>query len=62
MRGEIEVYYGEELIHKESNLIMDGASELLADIMSISPSVSALAVENLDVATSARSSMLLIIG
>jgi len=53
MRGEIEVYYGEELIHKESNLIMDGASELLADIMSISPSVSALAVENLDVATSA---------
>lgn len=43
MRGQIEVYSGDELVLKESNLIMDGASELLADIMSISPSVSSLA-------------------
>jgi hypothetical protein len=42
MRGEVEIYEGDELIHKESNLIMDGASQLMADIMTISPSVSAL--------------------
>jgi|19_taG_2_1085344.scaffolds.fasta_scaffold01032_2 hypothetical protein len=42
MRGQIEVYSGDKLLLRESNLIMDGASELLADIMSISPSVSSL--------------------
>jgi hypothetical protein len=53
MRGEVEVYCDGEVIHKETNLIMDGASELLADIMSISPSVSALGVIATDSATSA---------
>ena len=47
MRGEVEIYRGDELLHKESNLIMDGARELLADIMSISPSVSALGDDTL---------------
>ena len=52
MRGEVEVYCEGEIIHQERNLIVDGASELLADIMSISPSVSALGVIATDSATS----------
>ena len=33
MRGEVQIWDGNTLIHKESNLLVDGAGELLADIM-----------------------------
>lgn len=39
MRGEVEIWDGEKLIHKEHNLLVDGAGELLADIMTVSPSL-----------------------
>ena len=40
MRGEVEIWDGEKLLHKESNLLVNGAGELLADIMTMSPSLS----------------------
>jgi len=43
MRGEVEIWRGDELIHKESNLLVNGAGELLADIMTVSPSLSGIA-------------------
>ena len=39
MRGEVEVWSGDELILKEANMLTDGAGELLADIMTASPSL-----------------------
>jgi hypothetical protein len=42
MRGIVEIYSGGKLIHKEDNLVVDGASELLADIMTVSPSLSGM--------------------
>lgn len=39
MKGIVEIYRGEKLIHKEDNLIVDGASETLADILTISPTL-----------------------
>jgi len=42
MRGEIEVWRGDELLLSEPNMIVDGAGELLADIMTISPSLSSI--------------------
>jgi len=53
MRGEVEIYSNGKLLHRESNLIVNGAGVLLADIMTVSPSLSAIAVDNLDTATSA---------
>jgi len=53
MWGEVEIYKGKTLLYKESNMLVDGAGELLADIMTVSPSLSAIAVANSDVATSA---------
>jgi len=40
MRGEVEIWSGDELILKEPNMIVDGAGELLADIMTVSRSLS----------------------
>jgi len=42
MRGEVEIWDGDKLLHKESNLLVDGAGELLADIMTVSPSLSSI--------------------
>jgi len=43
MRGEVEIWDGDKLLHKESNLLVNGAGELLADIMTVSPSLSGIA-------------------
>lgn len=40
MKGEVEVWYGDELIAKESNMIVDGAGKHLADIMTAPSSLS----------------------
>jgi hypothetical protein len=42
MRGEVEVWSGGKLILKEANMLTDGAGELLADIMTVSPSLSGM--------------------
>jgi hypothetical protein len=42
MRGIVEIYSGDKLVYKEDNLVVDGASELLADIMTVSPSLSGI--------------------
>ena len=42
MKGIVEIYSGDELVYKEDNLVVDGASELLADIMTVSPSLSGI--------------------
>ena len=42
MRGEIEVWSGDKLLIKEPNMIVDGAGELLADIMTASRSLSGI--------------------
>jgi len=42
MRGEVEIWNGEELLYVEPNMIVDGAGELLADIMTVSPSLSSV--------------------
>ena len=43
MRGEVEIWDGDNLIHKEPNMLVDGAGELLAEIMTVSPSLSGIA-------------------
>jgi hypothetical protein len=43
MRGEVEIWSGDELVLREPNMIVDGAGELLADIMTLSPSLSGIA-------------------
>jgi hypothetical protein len=40
MRGEVEIWDGDKLLHKESNMLVDGAGELLAEVMTVSPSLS----------------------
>jgi hypothetical protein len=47
MRGEVEVWMGDKLIAKESNMIVNGAGKTIADAMTVSPSLSAF-----DLATS----------
>jgi len=42
MRGEIEIWENNKLLHKEDNLLVNGAGELLADIMTLSPSLSGI--------------------
>lgn len=42
MRGEVEIWSGEDLLFKEPNMIVDGAGELLAEIMTISRSLSSI--------------------
>ena len=42
MRGEVEVWSGDELILKEANMLTDGAGQLLADIMTVSPSLATI--------------------
>jgi len=48
MRGEVEVWMGDKLIAKETNLIVNGAGKTIADMMTVSPSLSGIA----DLATS----------
>jgi len=43
MRGEVEVWSGDDLILREANMLTDGAGELLADIMTVSPSLATIA-------------------
>ena len=40
MRGEVEIWSGDNLLYEEPNMIVDGAGELLAEIMTVSPSLS----------------------
>jgi hypothetical protein len=40
MRGEVEIWSGDELVSKESNLVVDGAGATIADFMTLSPSIS----------------------
>ena len=42
MRGEVEIWRGDELIHKESNLLVDGAGESIVDMLTVSPSLSGI--------------------
>ncbi len=42
MRGEVEIWKGNTLLYKDSNMLADGAGELLADIMTVSPSLSGI--------------------
>mgnify|MGYP003115975928 CR=1 FL=1 len=42
MRGVVEIWRGDELILQEPNMLVDGAGELLADIMTVSPSLSGI--------------------
>lgn len=42
MRGEVEIWRGDELLVKESNMLVDGAGVLLADIMTANPSLSGI--------------------
>ena len=40
MRGEVEIWDGDNLLHKEPNMLVDGAGDLLAEIMTVTPSLS----------------------
>jgi len=40
MRGEVEIWDGDKLLHREPNMLVDGAGELLAEVMTVSPSLS----------------------
>ena len=46
MRGSVEIYYCDDteahLIVKEDNLVVDGAGKLIVDMLTISPSLSAI--------------------
>jgi len=42
MRGVVEIWDGDELVLEEPNMLVDGAGELIADIMTTSPSLSAI--------------------
>jgi len=38
MRGEVEVWDGDELVFKEDNMLVNGAGSTIADLMTVSPS------------------------
>lgn len=42
MRGEVEIWQGDELIHKEHNLLVNGAGEAIVDMLTVSPSLSGM--------------------
>lgn len=42
MRGEVEIWEGDKLIHKESNLLVNGAGAAIADMLTVSPSLSGI--------------------
>ena len=42
MKGEVEIWDGDKLIHKESNLLVNGAGEAIADMLTVSPSLSGI--------------------
>ena len=42
MRGVVEIWDGDELVLEEPNMLVDGAGELIADIMTASPSLSGI--------------------
>lgn len=39
MRGEVEIWRGDDLLMKEANMLVDGAGVLLADIMTANPAL-----------------------
>ena len=39
MKGVVEIWKGDQLVDTENNLLVDGAGELLADIMTVTPSL-----------------------
>jgi hypothetical protein len=59
MRGEVEVWSGDELILKQPNMLVDGAGELIADIMTVSPSLSGMEIDGAVVNTDAATSSIL---
>jgi hypothetical protein len=59
MRGEVEVWSGDELILKQPNMLVDGAGELVADIMTVSPSLSGMEIDGAVVNTDAATSSIL---
>ena len=42
MRGEVEIWAEGKLVLMEDNMLVDGAGELLADAMTVSPSLSGI--------------------
>ena len=42
MRGEVEIWEGDELLHKEDNLLVDGAGEAIVDMLTVSRSLSGI--------------------
>jgi hypothetical protein len=43
MRGTIEIYSDSDLVYESTNLLVDGAGEAVAEIMTVSPSLSGIA-------------------
>jgi hypothetical protein len=43
MRGTVEIYSDGDLVYESNNLLVDGAGEAIADIMTVSPSLSGIA-------------------
>lgn len=43
MKGEVEIWYKNKLVAKESNLIVNGAGETLASLMTVNPALSGVA-------------------
>ena len=42
MRGEVEIWNGDKLIHRESNLLVNGAGQSIVDMLTVSPSLSGI--------------------
>ena len=42
MKGVVEIWDGDDLLFEEPNMLVDGAGELLADIMTVTPSLSGI--------------------
>ena len=42
MRGEVEIWRGDELLHKEGNLLVNGAGKSIVDMLTVSPSLSGI--------------------
>ncbi len=42
MRGEVQIWKGDELIHHEDNLLVNGAGESIVDMLTVSPSLSGI--------------------
>jgi hypothetical protein len=42
MRGEVQIWKGDELVHQEDNLLVNGAGESIVDMLTVSPSLSGI--------------------